>query len=57
MAREGVFINGGGDRPNIPNLAIVITTGQANRDTELTIPNAERLKEERDVRIQYIGLL
>ena len=34
-----------GDRPDVPNLAIVISDGKPNRDTKDTVPEANMLKE------------
>ena len=51
VTREEVFVIAGGDRPNIPNVAIVVTDGKSTRDTELTVLNAVRLRQESDVSI------
>ena len=35
-----------GDRPNVPNMGIVITDGESNIDAINTIPNAERARRD-----------
>lgn len=38
--RQVMFTPSNGDRPNAPNVAVVVTDGASNRDQNLTIPNA-----------------
>jgi hypothetical protein len=33
-----------GDRPGVPNIALVVTDGETNRDSNLTIPEADRAR-------------
>ena len=35
-----------GDRPNVPNMGIVITDGESNIDARNTIPNAQRARRD-----------
>ena len=43
MNRE-VFVEANGDRPDIDNIAIVLTDGASTRDTNLLIPYASEAK-------------
>jgi len=42
--RENVFNPANGDRPDFPNIAIVITDGQSNRNESGTQPAAQLLR-------------
>ncbi|KAK3083543.1 hypothetical protein FSP39_025167 [Pinctada imbricata] len=44
MAREQVFTGSGGDRPDVPNVVIIVTDGESNINNEQTIPEARQLK-------------
>lgn len=46
-ARTDLFNVNNGDRPNVPNLAIIITDGKSTFDNEKTIPYAEDLRRDR----------
>lgn len=35
-----------GDRPTAPNIAVIVTDGKSTRDTDRTIPEAERSNQE-----------
>lgn len=41
-----MFLQEKGDRPNVPNIGIVITDGESNRDPERTIPTANSAKDK-----------
>ena len=43
--RQDVFNPDTGDRLNVPNIAIVITDGHSNVDSELTLRDAKELQE------------
>lgn len=43
-ARQTLFTEENGDRPDAPNLAIIITDGQSNINHEATLPQARMLK-------------
>jgi len=49
------FIASRGDRPNINNVAIVITDGESNEDVERVIPDA-RAAERRGIKVFAIGI-
>ena len=40
MMQDQLFIQAAGDRPNVPNVALVFTDGYSNVQKELTVPNA-----------------
>ena len=40
VAQEFIFRETRGDRAEAPNVAVLLTDGESNRDTELTIPAA-----------------
>ena len=42
---DTMFTAENGDRPNIPNIAIVVTDGESNRDKNLTVPEADEARE------------
>jgi len=42
--RESLFTPSSGDRPDVPNLVILITDANADTDEEKTITAAEQLK-------------
>ena len=52
MARTQLFNK---VRPNITKFAILITDGQANRETISTIPEADKIKAE-DVELFCVGI-
>ena len=45
-ARVDLFNPTNGDRPNVPNLAIIITDGKSTFDNDKTIPIAEDLRRD-----------
>ena len=45
-ARVDLFNPNNGDRPNVPNLAIIITDGKSTFDNDKTIPIAEDLRND-----------
>ena len=49
------FTSARGDRSNVPNIAIVITDGVSNRDTDRTIPDAEAARAN-GVKIFSVGI-
>ena len=46
IARTQLFNPRNGDRPNVPNLAIVITDGKSTFDNDRTVPFAEDLRRD-----------
>ena len=44
--REFMFTQERGDRPLVPNIGIVVTDGASNRDEDLTIPEANRARDD-----------
>lgn len=55
MLRRGIFFEPYGDRPDAPNALIIITSGNSNRNTHRTVPQAEALHQG-DVSILVIGI-
>ena len=55
IARSQLFNANNGDRPNVPNLAIVITDGKSTFDNELTLPYAEDLRAD-GVQMVSVGI-
>ena len=55
ITRETMFNTRNGDRPDIPNVAIIITDGISNINSRRTIPEAEMAKDE-NIRIFAIGV-
>ncbi|XP_059165060.1 uncharacterized protein LOC131947776 [Physella acuta] len=53
--RTTMFSPEHGDRPNVPNIAVVITDGQSNRNSERTIPEADAAKAQ-GIQIYAIGV-
>ncbi|XP_059165058.1 von Willebrand factor D and EGF domain-containing protein-like isoform X2 [Physella acuta] len=53
--RTTMFSPAHGDRPNVPNIAVVITDGQSNTNRERTIPEAEAAKDQ-GIQIYAIGV-
>ena len=53
--RNTMFTAQNGDRPGVPNIAIIITDGISNINSIKTIPEANTAKEE-DIRIFAIGV-
>ena len=51
-----MFTASNGDRPEAPNLAVVITDGESNRDAHLTIPYAEEINEQKRITLFAIGV-
>ena len=45
LMRTNVFDESSGDRPDVPNMAIVITDGKSTYDPERTIPEARLARE------------
>ena len=45
-----------GDRPDAPNIGIVLTDGVSSRDTNMTIPSADQARNEKHVNIYAIGV-
>ena len=54
-ARVDLFNANNGDRPNVPNLAIIITDGKSTFDNDKTIPIAEDLRRD-NVNLVAIGI-
>lgn len=44
--RTQMFTPERGDRPDVPNIGVVITDGESNRDADLTIPEANDAKAD-----------
>ena len=42
---QTMFTGPNGDRYNIPNIGVVITDGESNRDQNLTIPEANEARK------------
>ena len=55
IAHSQLFNVNNGDRPNVPNLAIVITDGKSTFDNASTIPNAQDLKRD-GVQVLRVGV-
>ncbi|KAJ8320015.1 hypothetical protein KUTeg_001602 [Tegillarca granosa] len=55
MLRRGIFFEPYGDRPDAPNALIIITSGNSNRNTGRTVPQAEALHQG-GVSILVIGI-
>ena len=53
--RTEMFTAFNGDRPNVPNLAIVVTDGVSNINSRRTIPEAEQARADR-IHIYAIGI-
>jgi hypothetical protein len=56
VTRDVIFNVDNGDRPNVINVAVVITDGESTYDKELTLQSAASLRNERDVRIFTVGI-
>ena len=46
VMHQQIFDGRLGDRADVPNVALVITDGESNRDQNLTLPEAERAKAD-----------
>ena len=55
VARDQLFNVNNGDRPEVPNLAIVITDGKSTFDNDRTIPYAQDLQRD-GVQVISIGI-
>ena len=55
ITRESMFTTRNGDRPDIPNVAIIITDGISNINSRRTIPEANKAKTG-GIRIFAIGV-
>lgn len=44
LMMDQVFTEENGDRPDVPNIAIMVTDGKATWDTQFTIPYAEEAR-------------
>ena len=55
VARTQLFNELNGDRPNAPNVAVLITDGESTEDTEMTIPYAEDLHRD-GIRVICVGI-
>ena len=53
--RTEMFIAVNGDRPNVPNIAIVVTDGVSNINSRRTIPEAETARAD-NIHIYAIGI-
>ena len=53
--REIMFTEANGDRPDVDNVAIVLTDGQSNRNSKKTIPYADAARNE-GIHIYGIGV-
>lgn len=56
MAYEEAFSPSGGDRLSVANVAIVLTDGVSTVDTDRTILDAERLRQDKNVEIFAVGV-
>ena len=56
LTREHIFDPANGDRPDAPNIAIVVTDGESNVGEENTIPQAEMLKNH-GVLVICVGII
>ena len=50
-----MFVEDKGDRPNVPNIGLVITDGVSNRDENLTIPEADNARS-RGIMMIAVGI-
>ncbi|ELU05673.1 hypothetical protein CAPTEDRAFT_217523 [Capitella teleta] len=55
MMLTEIFVEDNGDRPNVPDTAIVITDGVSTRDSDKTIPYAIQAKD-RGIRMLAVGI-
>lgn len=55
-AIEKVFTTAGGDRPDKPNIAIVITDGESNKDTADLKPAAKELQTHTALGVSCFGI-
>ena len=53
--RTEMFTRANGDRPNVPNICIVVTDGVSNINSRRTIPEAEQARAE-GIHIYAIGI-
>lgn len=53
--RHDLFRHDRGDRPDIRNLVLLITDGESTKDSNLTIPEAQKAKDE-DAVIFVVGI-
>ena len=49
MARTQLFVGSNGDRPNVPNVAVVITDGMSTWNSDKTLPEATLLQKNATV--------
>lgn len=55
VAQSRIFTEKSGDRPDVPNMALVITDGKSTFDSQKTIPLAEGLRQD-GVQIISVGV-
>lgn len=55
VAQNQLFTVNQGDRPNVPNVAIIITDGKSTFDSQKTIPSAEALRQD-GVQVISVGI-
>ena len=53
--RDELFAGGNGERPGVPNVAIVVTDGQSNINRPRTIPEAEQARSQ-NIKIYAVGI-
>lgn len=53
--REDMFTAANGDRPNYPNIAIIMTDGKSNKPAK-TLIQAAKLKNKKNVHIIVVGI-
>merc|ERR1719367_2272180 len=53
--RDELFASGNGERPGVPNVAIVVTDGQSNINRPRTIPEAEQARSQ-NIKIYAVGI-
>lgn len=51
VMHEQMFTEANGDRPNVPNIAIVVTDGESTYDKVLTIPEADKARQKNIIMI------